>query len=87
MADLIESNPESRNPQYYGGLQEYGRHLLGYSYQEDPSALEHFETSLRDPAFYLLYKKIVLFFQSYKARLQPYANNELVYPGNRSFDS
>ncbi|KAJ8972028.1 hypothetical protein NQ314_000411 [Rhamnusium bicolor] len=63
LGNLIESNPDSPNSQYYGALWLYARHLLGYSYQPlykykvAPSALEHFETSLRDPMFYQLYKK------------------------------
>lgn len=84
---MIESNPDSPSPRFYGPLQIYARHLLGYStqpqnkYQLAPSALEHFETSMRDPAFYQFYKRIVLLFQKYKTNLTPYTYNELVYPG------
>lgn len=84
---MIESNPDSPSPRFYGALQIYARHLLGYSTQPQnkhqlaPSALEHFETSLRDPVFYQFYKRIVLLFQKYKSYLPPYTYNELVYPG------
>lgn len=84
---MIEANPDSPLKHYYGPLQVYARHLLGYSTQPQtkhqlaPSALEHFATSLRDPAFYQLYKRIVLLFQKYKAHLNPYTYNEMVYPG------
>lgn len=87
LGDLIESNADSLNPNFYGSYQAFARRLLGYAYQPQtpyqlyPSALEQFETSLRDPAFYLIYKKIVLFFQQYKAYLAPYSYNELYYPG------
>lgn len=84
---MIESNPDSPHPHFYGPLQVYARHLIGYSTQPQnhqklaPSALEHFETSMRDPAFYQFYKRIVLLFQKYKKQLNPYTYNELVYPG------
>lgn len=84
---MIESNPDSPNRRFYGQLQLYARHLLGYSFQPlnknqiAPSALEHFETSLRDPVFYQFYKRIVLYFQKYKSYLSPYTYNELTYPG------
>lgn len=87
IGNIIESNPDSPNPRFYGPLQIYARHLLGYStqpqhkYQLAPSALEHTETSLRDPVFYQFYKRIVLLFQKYKSYLTPYTYNELVYPG------
>lgn len=84
---MIESNPDSPNSRFYGSLQLYARHLLGYAFQPlnkhqiAPSALEHFETSLRDPVFYQFYKRIVLYFQKYKSYLSPYTSNELIYPG------
>lgn len=46
----------------------YGRHLLGYSYtplspyKVAPSALEHLETTLRDPGFYELYKNLLIIY-------------------------
>lgn len=87
MGSIIESNADSPNPRYYGSLQIFSRHLLGYStqpmdkYQLAPSALEHFETSMRDPAFYQIYKRIVLLFQKYKSLLPMYTYNELAFPG------
>ncbi|EFA09253.1 hexamerin 5 precursor [Tribolium castaneum] len=87
LGNMIESNPDSVNPRYYGPWDIYGRHLLGYSYQPldkykvAPSALEHFETALRDPAFYQLYKKILMQFFKYKIYLPPYTYNELNFPG------
>jgi hypothetical protein len=87
LGNLIESNPDSPDRHYYGALHVYARHLLGYSYQPlnkyhvAPSALEHYETSLRDPAFYQFYKRIVLYFQRYKARLPSYTEQDLYYQG------
>lgn len=87
LGNLIEGNPDSPYQEYYRAIWYYARHLLGYSFQPldkhnvAPSALEHFETSMRDPVFYQLYKKIVLKFQRYKARLPTYTEHELTFPG------
>jgi len=43
--------------------------------------LEHFETSLRDPVFYMLYKRIVRFYFDFKDHLKPYTKDELVFQG------
>lgn len=64
LGNLIEGNQHSCNPDYYGSIDRLGRKILGFStdplnpYQIAPSALEMFSTSLRDPAFYRLYKRI-----------------------------
>lgn len=87
IGDLIEGNPDSPNNGFYGMIWLYARHLLGYSYQPldlyhiAPSALEHFETSLRDPVFYQLYKKILLLFYKYLYKLPIYSLDDLVFPG------
>lgn len=66
----------------------FARHLLGYTTQPldstklVPSALEHFETSMRDPIFYQLLKKIFLKFERCMFRHAPaYTEKELVLPG------
>jgi len=87
LGNIIEGNPHSTNTRFYGYLQIFARHLLGYSFQPlheykvAPSALEHFETSLRDPAFWMLFKRMILYFQKYKYYLPHYTYDELVYPG------
>ncbi len=88
LGNLIEGNPDSPYYKYYGAYQVFARHLLGYSHQPfdhhqvHPSALEHFETSLRDPAFYQLYKKLIVFFIKYKSQhLHHYSEHDLAYHG------
>ncbi|KAJ8957384.1 hypothetical protein NQ318_004864 [Aromia moschata] len=87
LGNIIESNPDSPDHKFYGYLWLYARHLLGYSYQPlhydlvIPSALEHFETSLRDPMFYQLYKIIWTGFYMYLYQQKPYTLHDLVYPG------
>lgn len=83
LGNIIEANHDSPNYQYYGPIQVFARHLLGYSYQPlnhhklAPSALEHYETSLRDPAFYQLYKKLILYFYRYQTHQPAYTKEEI----------
>lgn len=88
LGNLIQSNSDSVNEKYYGDLLLFARHLLGYSMQPldstklVPSALEHFETSMRDPVFYQLLKKLFLKFERYMYRhVKPYTEKDLVVPG------
>lgn len=60
---------------------------MGYSgkpldnYKLQPSTLELYETALRDPMFYRIYKRIVEYFLYYKKNLPSYTYNDLVYQG------
>ena len=86
LGNLVQSNPDSPNRLYYGHVHEHARHLLGSSYQiinkkPIPSVLEHLETSLRDPAFYQFFKKIVSFYHKYKSQLPPYTEKHLLFEG------
>ncbi|KAG5889587.1 hypothetical protein JTB14_010219 [Gonioctena quinquepunctata] len=88
IGNLIECNYDSPNRQYYGPIWHYARQLLGYSTQplneseRYPSALEHFETTMRDPAFYRLIQKLVVEpFQRHIYRLPPYTKKELMFEG------
>ncbi|XP_017777164.1 PREDICTED: hexamerin-like [Nicrophorus vespilloides] len=87
LCNLVESNPESPNSRFYGDLQVFARRLLGYSYfpldqyKVAPSALEQFETSLRDPMFYQLYKRMMYYFYQYQNYMGPYEKEELLFKG------
>lgn len=87
IGNVIEGNHDSPHHRYYGSIQIPARHLLGYSYQPldnhhvAPSALEHFETSLRDPVFYQFYKKIIGKFQRYKLYQPSYTHHDLTFDG------
>lgn len=88
LGNLIEANSDSVNNKYYGDILKFARHLLGYSWQPldsaklVPSALEHYETSMRDPAFYQLLKKMFLKFERLMFRhFKPYSEKDLVFPG------
>lgn len=82
MANIIEGNQDSLNLRYYGGGLYFARILLGASNPVGvPSALEQFETSLRDPIYYQLIKRIVNLVQKYKSYQGAYAQDALLYPG------
>lgn len=87
LGKIIESSPDSPNARFYGDLMILAHQVLGYSphpmseYKVVPSALEHFETALRDPIFYQFYKRITYYFLKYKSHLPHYTYSELNYPG------
>nr|AFP55240.1 aryphorin type 2 [Cerura vinula] len=46
-----------------------------------PTALDFYQTSLRDPAFYQLYSRILKYLIDFKEYLTPYTKEELLFPG------
>ncbi|KAK0083649.1 hypothetical protein PV325_008451 [Microctonus aethiopoides] len=87
LGELIEGTGRSVNPRYYGSLQAVARQLLGNApelssiYDYTPSALDVLETSVRDPVFYKLYKRVVKLFERYQHSLPAYQYDDLVVPG------
>lgn len=69
LGNLIEGNCDSYNVKYYGAYDVLARDILGMNFDckcKDyyvPSSLQLFSTSMRDPAFYRLYDRILNFFQ------------------------
>lgn len=65
LGNIIEGNADSYNTEFYGSIDTLARKILGYNleaaskYQIVPSALEIFSTSMKDPAFYRIYKRII----------------------------
>lgn len=92
LGNIIQANANSPNIEYYGALMQFARHLLGYSMQSldhhrlVPSALEHFETSMRDPVVYQLLKKVLLKIERYMSHVPPYTEKDLVTPGVKVTD-
>lgn len=86
LGNLIEGNEDSYNYDFYGSIDYFARKILGYNldpastYQIIPSALESFGTSMRDPAFYRLYKRISQYYYRYKLHQKPYVKEDIVYP-------
>nr|QIZ16646.1 arylphorin protein precursor [Antheraea mylitta] len=46
-----------------------------------PSALDFYQTSLRDPAFYQLYNRIIEYFNEFKQYLEPHTQEKLHFVG------
>lgn len=65
LGNLIEGNYDSINIKYYSSWEALARKVFGMNVDSDnknlyvPSALEIFGTSMRDPAFYRICKKMV----------------------------
>ncbi|GBP02146.1 Arylphorin subunit alpha [Eumeta japonica] len=86
-----QSNPDAFNgevPKHYNQYYEViARVLLGGNpHPTDDeyiglAALEKFQTSLRDPVFWQLYKRILFYFLQYKQYLEPYTKEQLGFTG------
>ncbi|XP_034944756.1 LOW QUALITY PROTEIN: arylphorin subunit alpha [Chelonus insularis] len=87
LGNIIEGNYDSCNPRFYGAIDALYRDIFGFNYDCKskhcfvPSALQFYSTSLRDPAFYYLYKRIIGYFYRYKCNLPSYSHSELEFPG------
>lgn len=86
LGNVIEGNKDSLNLPFYGSFDFYTRKILGFNlepnnpYQIIPSALEYYDTSMRDPAFYRLYKRIFNYWCRYKDHMKAYKNEEVIFP-------
>lgn len=87
IANLIEGNVDSCNRRFYGMYDALARDILGFNvdYKDKnnvvPSALQCYSTSMRDPGFYRLVKRIMTYFFRYKKNLPHYTYDELNFPG------
>ncbi|GJQ73638.1 hypothetical protein Trydic_g13981 [Trypoxylus dichotomus] len=87
LSNLLEGNPNSSELPYYGTLQIYARRLIGYAPEPlnrdkvIPAAMEHYETTLRDPASWRFFKWLLNFYDDYYKHVEPYTQKELEYPG------
>nr|WGN96264.1 setae polypeptide [Ochrogaster lunifer] len=81
-ADLYS---EESTKDYQHSYEITARRVLGAApehvdkYTFFPSALDYYQTSLRDPAFYQLYKRIIDYIIEYKEYLTPYTSEELLF--------
>ncbi|XP_026475421.1 hexamerin-1.1-like [Ctenocephalides felis] len=87
LGNLINSNPDSYNTRFYKSFIGVLKVILGNSfdtvdyYHQYPSALECFNTAMRDPAFYQMYKKVVKYYYQFKSHLPSYTHEELDFQG------
>ncbi|KAJ6638511.1 Larval serum protein 2 [Pseudolycoriella hygida] len=89
LGNFIQGNPDSPYTRFNSYFAILAKTLLGgsfnyfYDYHVNavPSVLEHFETSMRDPVFYQLYKRIVRFYWQFQDKLTPYTKPEIDFDG------
>ncbi|CAG4955903.1 unnamed protein product [Parnassius apollo] len=89
---IVEANVDSPNPYYYKDFISIWKTVLGntvghrHQYHNGlvplvvPSVLEHYQTALRDPAFYMIYKRVLGLFTSWQKYLPAYKHEELALP-------
>jgi len=87
LGNVIEGNMDSVNSRYYGSYTSMLRNLVALimdpatEHGVAPGVIGHYETALRDPAFYYLQKYINGFFKQYKDNLPAYRSEDLVFQG------
>ncbi|XP_023936975.1 acidic juvenile hormone-suppressible protein 1-like [Bicyclus anynana] len=91
LGKAIEGNVDSPNIYYYGSVITAWKNLLGnsaatkYNYWHDqvplvrPSALELYQTTLRDPAFYMIWKRVLDLITLWQSYLPVYKPEELAF--------
>uniref|UniRef100_A0A1I8Q8C7 Larval serum protein 2 n=1 Tax=Stomoxys calcitrans TaxID=35570 RepID=A0A1I8Q8C7_STOCA len=87
LGNMLEGNLDSVNLKKYGSLDRFYRNLVSQSrpygkYGEPlPGTQSHYETSLRDPIFYSIYKEILEYYWRLTAHFPEYKHDDLVFPG------
>lgn len=87
LGQFIQGMSDVEDRRFYGYLEYFAKMLLGTSttttmYQKTiPSVLEHFETAMRDPVFYQLYKRIINYYWTFKSHLPSYTSDDLFFDG------
>nr|AAA19801.1 hexamerin [Galleria mellonella] len=88
---LIEANVDSPNVQYYKDFISIWKKVLGNSLVHEsvafngiplvvPSVLEQYQTALRDPAYYMIMKRVLKLFNLWHEHLPHYTTKELSVP-------
>ncbi|XP_072944987.1 acidic juvenile hormone-suppressible protein 1-like [Epargyreus clarus] len=89
---LIEANVDSPNPQFYhdfiglwktvlgNSLVPSQRYINGHVPLVVPSVLENYQTALRDPAFYMIWKRVMKLFNMWSSYLPRYKHEDLAVP-------
>lgn len=74
LSNVIEGNVDSCNRRFYGMYDALARDILGFSFNHQnknkqiPSALQCNIMNMRDPSFYMLYKRIMSYFLRYSTQ-------------------
>lgn len=91
LGNIIQYNSDSPNRRFFGYFIWLSKLLLSgktfdiqtYNYDVKflPSVLEHFETTLRDPIFWQLYKRVINFYWQFNDQLPYYKKSEIMFDG------
>jgi hypothetical protein len=95
LGNFFQANPDSKFPRYFGHLAWFAKWLLGTSARHTeyhhgnfhashhyiPSVLEHYETAMRDPVFYQLYKRFLKYYYQFQDHLPYYKHEDLEFKG------
>ncbi|KAI9581296.1 larval serum protein 2 [Glossina fuscipes] len=87
LGNLIQGNVDSHNSRFYGSLDQVFRQIVneGRPYGKYgevlPSSVAHYETSVRDPIFYSVYKEIVSHYWRLGENYPEYKPQDLHFPG------
>ncbi|XP_076652690.1 hexamerin 70a-like [Halictus rubicundus] len=85
LGNLIQGNEDSVNKKFYGSVDTLAKKILGYNsdaineHNVVPSVLETLTATLRDPAFFSIYNKIVGLYYRYKHNQKPYAVEDVIF--------
>jgi hypothetical protein len=92
LGNMIQGNPDNVNNRYYNFVAMIAKILLGTGVESVehnhvyPSVLEFFETAMRDPVFYQIYKRIIHYYYQFKEHLPHYTYDELNFKGVKIVD-
>lgn len=89
LGNLIQGNADSLNQEFYGLYLLLTKALLGGGSPHHhhsgehyaPSALETIETSMRDPLFYQMHKRVAKLYWQFKNRQPAYQRSEIEFAG------
>ncbi|XP_034230660.1 allergen Cr-PI-like [Thrips palmi] len=87
LGNIVEGNQDSVNNRYYGAYTTMLRNLFALIMDPSmehgvaPGVMAHYETALRDPAFYYYTSYIMDFFKQYKDNLPYYRTEDLYFSG------
>nr|CAQ63323.1 hexamerin precursor [Thermobia domestica] len=82
-----DENDKYYGNKYHGSIKTMTHKIVGRvtdpedKYDQTPSVLEHYETSVRDPAFYSIHKRINRLFQKHKENLPQYTRQDIQEQG------
>jgi hypothetical protein len=87
LGNMLQGNADSEDVKYYGSLDRSYRHIVneGHTYGKYrevlPNQFMHYETSMRDPLFYSMYKEIVSHYWHLMETYPEYTVADFVFDG------